>query len=157
MVPDHDVTFIVPGMPKGKERPRTYWNDRHGQYETITPKKTKDYEALVRDAYAVAGGRYLGERPIFMTVTAFYKIPKSVSAADRQKMLAGTIRPTVTPDVDNCVKAICDGLNGIAYKDDKQVVSCMVSKVYGETPRVEVEIWTEHGVSSRKGNFSDVV
>lgn len=149
-ITDYDITFTVPGTPKGKERPRTYWNDRHGQYETITPKKTKEYEALVRDAYAVAGGKYLGEAPIFMQVTAYYRIPQGASRTAREQMISGVIRPTVTPDLDNCIKAICDGLNGVAYKDDKQVIGCVISKMYGEVPRVEVELWTERGISSRK-------
>ena len=140
---DYDISFTVPGAPKGKERPRTYWDDRFGCYKTVTPKSTRNYEALVRDAYTVAGGKFLGDAPIFMTVTAYYRIPKSVRKSVREQMISGSIRPTVTPDLDNCVKSICDGLNGIAYKDDRQVVACVISKMYGETPRVEVELWTE--------------
>lgn len=30
-------------------------------------------------------------------------------------------------------------LNGIAYKDDTQIVSLIASKWYGETARVEIE------------------
>lgn len=33
-----------------------------------------------------------------------------------------------------------DGLNGIAYEDDKQVVSGRIRKFYSREPRVEVEI-----------------
>lgn len=53
-------------------------------------------------------------------------------------MLAGIIRPTIKPDVDNIAKVILDSLNGLAYKDDKQIVFCAISKWYGENPRVEV-------------------
>ena len=47
-------------------------------------------------------------------------------------------------DWDNYAKSICDGLNGIAYKDDKQIVSGKVEKVLGVTKaeeRAEVIIW----------------
>ncbi|WP_423739149.1 RusA family crossover junction endodeoxyribonuclease [Clostridium sporogenes] len=50
----------------------------------------------------------------------------------------GIVRPTIKPDVDNIAKVILDSLNGLAYKDDKQIVTCGISKWYGEDPRVEV-------------------
>ncbi|NFS59368.1 RusA family crossover junction endodeoxyribonuclease, partial [Clostridium sporogenes] len=52
--------------------------------------------------------------------------------------LLGIVRPTIKPDVDNIAKVILDSLNGLAYKDDKQIVTCGISKWYGEDPRVEV-------------------
>ena len=44
------------------------------------------------------------------------------------------------PDVDNIGKSILDSLNGIAYQDDSQVSEVHVSKKYGRTAGVEVEI-----------------
>jgi crossover junction endodeoxyribonuclease RusA len=46
-------------------------------------------------------------------------------------------------DWDNYAKAICDGLNGIGYVDDRQIVDGRCRKVFGVKPneeRVEVEI-----------------
>ena len=37
-------------------------------------------------------------------------------------------------------KIICDALNGIAYRDDAQIVDALVRKFYSDTPRVIVEI-----------------
>lgn len=45
-------------------------------------------------------------------------------------MLAGQIRPTVKPDCDNVSKIILDALNGVAFKDDSQVVGLWVEKWY---------------------------
>ncbi len=36
------------------------------------------------------------------------------------------------------IKAILDGLNEVAYKDDAQVVNVSASKYYSDDPRVEV-------------------
>ena len=55
-------------------------------------------------------------------------------------MLDGLIRPTKKPDWDNIGKVVCDALNGIAYRDDAQIVDSMVRKFYGEVPRVVVII-----------------
>ena len=49
--------------------------------------------------------------------------------------------PTLKADADNIAKAVCDALNGIAYKDDKQIVSLTVLKVWTDgIERVEVDI-----------------
>ncbi len=47
-------------------------------------------------------------------------------------------------DWDNYAKSICDGLNGIAYNDDRQVMEGRVKKVLGvekTEERAEVKIW----------------
>ena len=55
-------------------------------------------------------------------------------------MLNNEIYPTIKPDTDNIAKSILDSLNGIAYKDDKQVVKLNVDKRYNEEPSVRVWI-----------------
>jgi Holliday junction resolvase RusA-like endonuclease len=58
-------------------------------------------------------------------------------------MAEGKIRPAKKPDADNIMKAIADALNGIAYKDDSQIVNVTITKWYSDTPRVEVAIFRE--------------
>ena len=55
-------------------------------------------------------------------------------------MSFGLISPTKKPDLDNIAKAILDSLNGIAYKDDSQIVSLLISKKYSDRPRVEIAL-----------------
>jgi Holliday junction resolvase RusA-like endonuclease len=43
-------------------------------------------------------------------------------------------------DLDNVVKAVCDGLNGVAYADDCQVTSIKAERVQGSEERAEVEV-----------------
>jgi Holliday junction resolvase RusA-like endonuclease len=44
-------------------------------------------------------------------------------------------------DVDNHLKALFDGLNGIVFADDSQIVQCKVSKhTDKKNPRAEIEI-----------------
>lgn len=50
---------------------------------------------------------------------------------------------TTKPDIDNIIKAVLDGLNGVAFKDDKQVTSIKATKFYcsyNEPPYLEVRI-----------------
>jgi len=44
------------------------------------------------------------------------------------------------PDADNIIKIIADALNGLAYKDDCQIVRLEFEKFYALTPRVEIWI-----------------
>lgn len=133
-----EVKFIVLGEPKGKGRPRFNRNTGHA----VTPKDTVNYETLVRMEYAnqCEDIKFPDKEMLDMRIKAFYSIPKSVSKKKRASMLAGELRPTKKPDMDNVIKIIADSLNQIAYRDDTQIVDCQVRKFYSENPRVEVTI-----------------
>lgn len=131
--------FDVPGVPRGKQRPRVV--RQNGRTISFTPDQTVQYENLVRWCYKTAEGkRFPDDMPLKVTIQAFYEIPKSASKKKRAQMLDGEIRPTKKPDADNIAKIICDALNGIAYRDDAQVVTCIINKRYSEEPSVSVEI-----------------
>ena len=127
------MTFTIPGEPVGKGRPRVDRGRAH------TPKKTKAYEEKVKWCYLQAHGRML-EGPIRMTVIALYYIPKSASKRAREAMLNGALKPTKKPDIDNVIKCLMDALNGVAYKDDAQVVKIQALKYYGAQPKVIVRL-----------------
>ena len=104
-----------------------------------TPQKTRAYEEFVQMCYLTSRGPYYGESPLLMNIVAYFEIPKSVSESIREKMISKQIIATKKPDWDNIGKAVSDALNGIAYKDDKQVMGGGL-KFYGLSPRVEVKI-----------------
>lgn len=134
------INFTVMGEPKGKGRPRFCRNTGHA----ITPKDTVNYETLVKMEYTQACGEQIfpDDAMLDMRIKAYYSIPKSASKKKKAAMLAGEIRPTKKPDMDNVIKIIADSLNKIAYRDDTQIVDCQVRKFYSEKPRVEVMIQT---------------
>lgn len=54
----------------------------------------------------------------------------------------GQLFPCKKPDIDNIIKIILDGLNGVMFDDDKQVVNVSATKVYTEQePKVEIQIF----------------
>ena len=128
------MKFDIPGEPMGKQRPRVT------RYGTYTPKKTVEYENWVKECYCINTDRKCLTGEIEAEMKVYMSIPKSTSKKKRQAMLEGEVRPTKRPDLDNIAKIILDSLNGIAYNDDKQVVSCKIEKWYGEVPRVEVTL-----------------
>jgi crossover junction endodeoxyribonuclease RusA len=73
------------------------------------------------------------ESPIIVTMKFRVKKPKSVK---RQY-------PTVAPDLDKYIRAVNDGLTGVAFADDSQVIKIIASKEYAENPGVDIEISDE--------------
>lgn len=137
------ITFTIPGEPQGKARPRVVRNKCTGRNMTYTPDKTVAYEELVRARYKeVAKNANFSEQPLEVCITAYFSVPKSKSKRQKSLMLSNTLYPVKKPDCDNIAKIICDALNGIAYKDDSQIVRLNIVKKYADTPSVEVEIKT---------------
>lgn len=134
-----NVSFIVPGEPQGKGRAKVV--KIAGFTRMATPQKTVAYEGL---AAMVAQNAMRGAAPFegacAIHVEAFYAMPKSMSQTKQAQALAGVIRPTKKPDGDNILKAICDGINGVVWKDDVQAVDARVTKRYGKTPCVHVMV-----------------
>jgi Holliday junction resolvase RusA-like endonuclease len=136
------LSFVIPGEPQGKGRPR--FTARNGFPRAITPEKTASYESLIKAMYwQEYGNLKLETGPVSMVIRAYYGIPPSASKRRKAAMIAGEIRPCKKPDVDNVVKVVADSLNGVAYRDDTQIVWLHCEKWYSEKPRVEVVIMTE--------------
>jgi Holliday junction resolvase RusA-like endonuclease len=131
------LSLIIPGAPVAKGRPRLSTFGGHAR--AYTPAKTRRYEDLIRlEGGRAMEGRALLAGPLVVEVRAFLPIPKSLSKAKTAAAVAGELRPVTRPDCDNYAKMI-DGLNGIAWTDDSQVVSLLATKHYSDRPRLELE------------------
>jgi len=130
------LQFVIPGPPVGKGRPR--FSTVGGKPRSYTPAVTREYEALIaaRAAEAMAGREPL-KTPLRVMIEATMSIPLSWSKAKRQAALEGDIYPA-RPDVDNIAKTVLDGMNGVVYEDDAQVMYLKVSKKYAEEGSVTV-------------------
>ena len=133
------LTYIVYGEPVGKGRPRFA---RRGKFtSTYTPQKTKTYEDEIRMmAKAAMGASEPLDTPMTVAIYIRVGIPASYSKQKRKDALEGIIKPMKKPDLDNVAKCFLDSMNEIVYLDDKQVVNLHVTKVYAETPAVEVMV-----------------
>lgn len=133
------VAFVIPGTPVGKGRPKFA---RRGNFTmAYTPEKTASYENLVK----VKAEEAMTGKPVFAgAVEVFIRIivtpPDSWSQKKKRAALAGEIYPTTKPDWDNVGKGICDAMNEIVFKDDKQIVDARVTKRYGQVARAAVEV-----------------
>ncbi len=132
------ITFTVYGEPQGKGRPKFTLTGH-----AYTPERTKSYEAeIVASFRREHPGFVRWEKgvPLKVRIKAIYGIPVNDSKATRNAKLLGQKRPTKKPDADNVEKVILDALNGIAWRDDAQIVDIRTVKEYGWQPCVEVEI-----------------
>ena len=136
------IKFSVGGRAVAKERPRL------GNGGFYTPTKTKNYERLVARIFQKHGfdmiNGYVGAR-----IKIYMSVPKSKPKKlwidnikwSKQNCLDGKIRPTSHGDIDNIVKSVLDGLNGVAFQDDCLVQELHAEKWFAETDYVEVELW----------------
>lgn len=128
------IAFTVPGEPQGKGRARSTSTGRH-----YTPAKTVAYEGLIAQiAQAAMRGAPLFEGACALELDIMRSIPSSWSQRKQQDAMLNSIRPTGKPDADNVLKACCDGMNGVVWKDDAQAVDVTVRKFYAATPGVRV-------------------
>ena len=130
--------FVIEGRPLPNERPR---HTRYGT--TYTPKKTQDYEALVAASFLSSGDKkYLDGELLNVDMRFYFKVPKNYTRKQREELMDNPYYGK-RPDMDNLEKAVLDGLNGVAYADDSQVVEKHSAKCYdltGKGERVEVNI-----------------
>jgi crossover junction endodeoxyribonuclease RusA len=114
------IEFVVPGRPVPKARPRLGVRGRKAFI--YTPPATREYEKLVGWVARCAGCKPLNG-PLAVKLHLFIRGRSG--------------------DVDNYCKSILDGLNGVAYEDDDQVVELLVRKhrvKAAADERVEIEI-----------------
>lgn len=156
------LSFAWDGKPPHKARhrsrvviPKGAWSFSNGlKYLTALAVKqiwiqhysdneTEQHERAIAEYVALLMRRVRNEpteRPLCLVVHAFRIVPESWSPTDKAKALAGNIVPTSRPDGDNYLKLVQDALNGVAYKDDSQIVDSRVIKRYSDRPALQVEL-----------------
>lgn len=133
------IKFMVEGTAVPKQRPRISGR------QAYTPKRTKDYEERVRDAFRSSYHGFFPafgkDVPVRICISVNQAIPKSWSKKKRLQAEQGIIVPlSRNGDIDNIAKSILDALNGFAYEDDCQVTTLVITKVYGNEPCAEVRL-----------------
>ncbi len=115
------LSFFVPDNPKPKGRARVaVRGDRAYAY---TPSATLQSEWRIREHVSSQGPAPL-EGALKLALVVALPPPAM------PKKWQGVRQPTKRPDLDNFIKTVLDALNGLAYKDDSQIVSINATKVY---------------------------
>lgn len=138
-----DCRIEIPGPPRSWKRTgQRIAKRKDGKSFVVnyTPAETRaDEWTLKRAAMEAMDGRLPFEGPIDLRITAWFPVPRSWSQRKQFQALAGEIKPTGKPDADNNIK-LCDGLNGVVWRDDAQVTDLHFHKRYSDRPRTIVEV-----------------
>lgn len=130
-------SFEINEKAIGKQRPR--YSAKLGRM--YTPSKTSTFEEKVKWAfkskYNIETG--INMNPFKAKIIIQSKPAESLGRKQKEELIRNTwdLR---RPDIDNVTKAILDALNGLAYKDDNQVVMLYAEKIYGEENKILVEL-----------------
>ena len=114
------IKLTIPGRPVPKARPRLGYTRKKAII--YTPESTRNYEEVVGII-----GKMACKEPLTGPVAV------EIRAFTSAKM-----------DADNIAKSALDGLNGITFIDDDQVVDLRVLKLKvkrEQEERVEIDIW----------------
>lgn len=104
--------------------------------------KSREWKSLVaQEAGKVATG--LLEGPLLLEATFYRPRPASHFGSGRN---SGIVKPSAPafpdtrPDTTKLLRAIEDALQGVWYRDDAQIVTQVVRKLWGETAKVEMRV-----------------
>ena len=119
------ITFAVPGNPKPKERPRFV----KGYAYTATA--TKFYEKTVQISAMKELAQWRSENSgRHWTGIGRFSLSCFLFFSDKRNR-----------DIDNCVKAISDALNGMLYDDDRQIDELYAYRDYdNRSPRAVITV-----------------
>lgn len=127
------VPFFVAGVPvpQGSKKGFSPRGSTRVTLVDVNKDVLKPWRAeIARVARASWADRPRLEGPVRLSATFVFARPKSVKRA----------YPSVKPDLDKLLRAICDGITDaqVVWRDDAQVVQAFTDKFYGAVPGVHV-------------------
>lgn len=137
----NEIRIVIIGEAVAQGRPK--FRQQKNFVMTYDPPKSrewKDYARMVAASQMM--GSPLKDGPLSLSLCVYRSIPTSWSKKKRGEALAGLIRPTTKPDLDNYLKSVKDAMKGIVWKDDSQVVDyhSPFGKWYSDKPRIEITV-----------------
>lgn len=137
------IEFTIPGKVQPQERPRF---SKWGTYDAPKSKAYKEYVksvAHINKPPELLKGALIVELDVY--IEAPEKFKKELKRPKKDGLYVCDLRPTHLMDPDNLAKGLLDGMTGIIWKDDGQIVELVVRKFYGLEPRAVVRIISLQG------------
>lgn len=138
------IRFTVYGRPRpaGSKRP-VQVGPKNGPKRTIIIDANEHSREWKNKVKRVARASYWDGKltgPLRVRMTFYFARPKSHERKNGELRAGKSFHHTHAPDVLKLGRAVEDALTGIVWEDDAQIVEEFLSKSYGESDRVEVEI-----------------
>ena len=134
-------TFDITPVPQGRPR----FVKRGNFVQTYDPKTSKEFKEKLK-GLAKQECPTVSERALEVSIVFYMGIPKSKSKKWRELAARNEEKCTVHKDLDNLAKSVLDALTGTMWKDDSQIVTLKLYKVYSDVPRIEMEV---HEIDTR--------
>lgn len=114
-----EIQIMLPGPPVAMHRPKFSRSNRLDGKGTraIKDKKDVEYQAAIGMAATAAVQRWAHEHQKPWDGTGEWEVEADFHLPDLRRR-----------DLDNCLKNALDGLSGVAFNDDTQVVSVSCTK-----------------------------
>lgn len=135
-----EAELEIPGVPRAKKRVRSgrTWRGKAIHYKE---KEEAVAEQAVQIYWISAYGREpLAPGAVTISITAYFRPPKSWTTTKKLKAYGGDVPHIVKPDYDNISKFYTDALSGFAYKDDRLIVHGSCGKCYWPKDKVIIKI-----------------
>lgn len=132
------LVVTIPGTMRGKGRPR--FTNAGGFGRAYTDAATANAETWVRACAMDQVGQHVLDGPVSLAMDIAIVPPASWPKKRRADALAGATFPTGKPDLDNCLKLVADALNGILWRDDKQIVRVVARKFYADQAQTVLRV-----------------
>ena len=140
------VEFVVPGIAQQAGSKRIVPSGRPGGRLHITddnPKARDWMRAVAAAAMAANDSAGLLEGPLRLVVSFYIVRPKGHYGTGKNARRLGAAAPrwpTKRPDTTKLLRAVEDGLTGVLWRDDSQVVVQEVEKIFGAPARCEIRV-----------------
>ncbi len=136
------IEFTVPAVPVAQPRAKATVRGGFARVYNDSKHPVNDFKASVRMAFR---GEFAGP-PLHgpLAVRLVFVFPRASNKFWKSKAMPRYVKET-KPDIDNLAKSVLDSLNKIAFQDDGQVATMLITKCHAagdEPPHVEVEINT---------------
>lgn len=141
---DYGIKIMEINAPiVAKARPR--FAIRKGKIMVYPKEESVIYENLIRIEWQKQTNnfKFESDAPIFAHIVAVFKPSNENKKLIDKNQHFPALGCTIHKDLDNIAKTVLDALNGIAYDDDKQIVSLIVDKRYcrgDETEHITVAL-----------------
>ena len=134
----NQIDLLIPGEPVGQIRPRFSAMLINGKIQTHVTRSQPEQEGYFKQMVLkqLPNDFEIYKGPVIIEIDCRMKRPKSHYRIGKNKNLikkSAPLFPLKTPDWDNIGKFVCDCLNEIIWKDDKQIISGKVEKFYSKT------------------------
>lgn len=141
------ITFEVPGDPKALKRHRTVSFNRRG--EPLRFPRQYDPSQGDKADFLAKAMQFKPEKPLEgpLGLKTLFQFARPQSHY-RTGKFSHELKPNPPcrhagkPDIDNLFKFVADALNGIFWRDDKQIAVVVLGKYWGDKPGVYVEVTT---------------